>query len=322
MPTNSKQNTPNQDEIDLLTLFSKLGEFTKRAFLGLVNMIGTVLVFLLRKWYYFLVAVILTVITALALNKISDPYYYSELVMRSNATHNQSIMSSLDKLGDEASAHNYTSLSSKLNLSIEDASAIIGLETFWYYDIEGDGIFDGIDTDGSFLSDTSVTKVDSMFVLQAAVYEPEVLDKLEEAMVNYLENNPYFEALNKQRILNLKSRLNQTEYEIAKLDSLQKREYFTNTDQLRQKEGQIIFTSEKVVRTYHSDMFRLLKLKQDCERDLNIFSDVVTIVEGFSIPVSPSNGLVKYAKKLIWYYLALSLVAALIITFRKKIWTR
>ena len=322
MPTNSQQNTPSQDEIDLITLFTKLGEFTKRAFLGLVNMIGTVLVFLLRKWYYFLVAVILTVISALALNKISDPYYYSELVMRSNATHNQSIMSSLDKLGDEASAHNYTSLSSKLNLSIEDARAIIGLETFWYYDIEGDGIFDGIDTDGSFLSDTSVTKVDSMFVLRAAVYEPGVLDKLEEAMINYLENNPYLEALNKQRILNLKSRLYQTEYEIAKLDSLQKREYFTNTDQLRQKEGQIVFTSEKVVRTYHRDMFRLLKLKQDCELDLNIFSDVVTIVEGFSIPVSPSNSLIKYAKKLIWYYLALSLVVALIITFRKKIWTR
>lgn len=322
MPTNSQQNSTNNNEIDLIYLFTKMGEFTKKAFLGLVSLIGTVLVFLLRKWYYFLIAVILTVISALALNKISDPYYYSELVMRSNAIHNQSIMSRLDKLGKEASARNYTSLSSKLNLSIEEASTFIGLETFWFIDIEGDGIIDGIDKDGSFLSDTSVTKVDSIFLVQAVIYEPNVLLKLEKGLVSYLENNPLFEALNKQRILNLKSTLYQTEYEIAKLDSLQKREYFTNTDDLRQKDGQIVFTTENVVRTYHSDMFELLKLKQDCEQDLNIFSDVVTVVEGFSIPVSPSNGFVKYAKKLIWYYLALSLVVALIITFRKRIWTR
>ncbi len=87
-----------------------------------------------------------------------------------------------------------------------------------------------------------------------------------------------------------------------KKQGLQKREYFTNSDQLRQKEGQIVFTTDNVVRTYHTDMFKLLKLKQDCEQDLNIFSDIVTIVEGFSIPVSPSNGLIKYAKKLYKIY--------------------
>jgi len=143
MPTDHKQNTPNHDEIDLLTLFTKFGEFIKKAILGLIDFIGAVLVFLLRKWYYFVIAAILSIVTALIMNNTVEPYYYTDLVMRSNATHNQSIMSSLNKLGAYASEGNISNLSSELDLSMEEASAIRGLETFWYYDIGDDGIYDG-----------------------------------------------------------------------------------------------------------------------------------------------------------------------------------
>ena len=322
MPTNSQQNTPNHDEIDLLTLFVKLGEFIKKAVLGLINILGSVLIFLLQKWYYFAIAIILTVLTALVLNNLSEPFYYSELTMRSNATRNQPIMSSLDKLGKYALAQNYQALSKELKLSVEDASAIKDLGTYWYYDIGGDGILDGIDKEKRYLSDTSVVTIDSVFIVHTLIYDPDILEKLEESLVNYLKENPFYEAINKQRLSDLEARINQTQYEIEKLDSLQRREYFTDPDQLRQKEGQVVFTSEKTVRTYHNDMFRLLNLKQDYERDLNIYSEVVTIVEGFKIPANSDASTLKYAKKLIWYYLGLVLVIAVLVTFRKKIWIR
>ncbi len=322
MPTSSNQNNQNNDEIDLLTLFTKLGEFIKKAFLGLLNLIGSVLVFLLRKWYYFGIAVILTVATALILNNISDPYYYSDLIMRANAASNQAAMSSLGKLGDYAGSSNYSTLSSELNLSMEDASKIKGLETFWYYDIGDDGIYDGIDTERRFLSDTNIVMVLREFIVRAEVKDPTILENLEGGLKHYMETNSFFEALNEQRLAELEALMNQTQYEIEKLDSLQKREYYTNTDKLRQKEGQIVFTSESIVQTYHNDMFNLLQLKQEYERDLNIYSDVVTIMEGFTIPVEPDNGTTEYAKKLIWYYLGLALVLALVVTFRKKIWVR
>jgi hypothetical protein len=322
MPTDSKHNTSNQEEIDLVYLFVKLGEFLKRAVLKLINFIGSVLVFLLRKWYYFAIAIILTVLSAFVLSEISDPFYHSHMTLRSNAIHNQPVMSNLDRLRGYATARNYSALSNELNLSIEDASVIKRIETFWYYDIGDDGIFDGIDTDRKFLSDTSIVKVDSVFSVRVEVYDSEILEKLEESLVQYLEANPFLEALNKQRLSNLGAQLNQIEYEIDKLDSLQKREYYTNPDELRQKEGQIVFTSEKVVRMYHSQMFHLLKLKQDCERDLNLYKDVVTVLEGFVEPVVPVNGTIQYAKKLIWYYVGLALLLAVIITFRKKIWIR
>lgn len=322
MATNSNQNNPQADEIDLITLFLKIGEALKKGILWLINFIGSILVFLLRKWYYFGVAVLLTIVSAYILNNISDPYFHSEMVIRSNATHNQPIMSCVNKLGEYANAGNYPALASNLNLSVEEVSAIKDINTFWIYDIGGDGIFDGIDKEERFLSDTSVVTIDSVFIVYAAVYNPEILEKLEESMVLYLEANPFLEALNKQRLSTLKASLIQTEYEIVKLDSLQRREYYTDTDQLRQKEGQIVFTSEKTVRIYHNDMFSLLKWKQDYERDLNIYSDVVTIVEGFSTPLKPDNGANKYLKSLIWYYLGLALFLAVVVSFRKNIWIR
>jgi len=321
MPTNSKQNSPNQDEIDLLYLFVKMGQFIKKAVIGLINLIGSVLVFLLRKWYYFGFALILTVVSALILNNILDPYYYSDMIMRTNATNNQPIMSSLDKLGNYARNSNITALSDELDMSLQDVKKLKGLETFWYYDIGDDGIYDGIDTERRFLSDTNVVKVEDEFIIRAAVRDPGIIEKMEDGLIYYLEANPLFKALNQQRLSDLEANINQTQYEIDKLDSLQKREYYTNTDQLRQKEGQIVFTSENVVQTYHNDMFRLLQLKQRYEGELNIYSDVVTIIEGFTLPIKQANDSIAYAKKIIWYYLGLAMLLAIVVTFRKKIWT-
>ena len=321
MPTDSKHNSSNQGEIDLLALLVNLGDFLKRSILKLIKFIGSILVFLLRQWYYFAIAIVLTVLSAFFLNKTSDSYYHSYMTLRSNATHNQPVMSNLDKLGGYATAGHYSALSKELNLSIEEASIIKGIETFWYYDIGDDGIFDGIDMDRKYLSDTSMVKVDSVFSVRVEVFNPEILDKLEESLVHYVETDAFLQALNNQRLSNLGAQLNQIEYEIDKLDSLQKREYYTNPDDLRQKEGQIVFTSEKVVRMYHSQMFSLLQLKQDCERDLNLYKDVVTVLESFTEPVEPDNGTTYYAKKLVWSYLGLALLLAVIITYRKKIWS-
>lgn len=322
MATNSKQNTSNQDEIDLITLFTKLGELIKKAFLGLIELIGSLLFFLLRKWYYFAVAVVLTILSAYILNKTAVPFYQSDMIMRANATTNQTIMSSLNKLGDYAGEKNNAAISNELDLSLEDAGKIKGLDTYWLYDIGDDGIYDGIDIEGRYLSDTNIVKLENEFVIRIDILDPGILKTIESSLVNYLETKPYLIALNQQRLTELKAQLEQTSYEIEKLDSLQKREYYTNPDHLRQQESQIVFTSEKTVQTYHNDMLGLLKRKQNFERDLNVYSKVVTIVEEFSIPKNPEYGSIKYGKKLILYYLGLALLLAVLVTYRRKIWNK
>lgn len=322
MSTNSKQNTTSQDEIDLLNVFVKLGKFTRKSILWLISMIGSILIFVLRKWLYFSTALLLTVLSAYILNKTVEPFFHSNLIIRSNATTNQTIMISLDKLGDYAKAGNYAALSDELDLSLEEAGKIKGLETFWLYDIGGDGIYDGIDFDDRFLSDTSIMKLENEFVIRISIMDTDILESVENSLVKFLETRPYLISLNEQRLIELEDQLQQTNYEIEKLDSLQKREYYTNTDLLRQKESQIVFTSEKTVRIYHNEMFKLLELKQECERELNIYGSIVTVIEGFSVPLNPENGTIKYGRKLIWYFMGLALVISVLVTFRKKIWNR
>lgn len=319
MSTNSKQHTPSQEEIDLLSLFIRFGDFLKRSFLGLIKVLGFILIFLLKKWYYLLIALALTSVSAIILEKISIPVYVTDMIMKSNVSNNQSIMPSVNVLGDYASEGNYTALSEELNIEIETAKSVKGIKTYWYYDIGEDGIYDGIDVDERYLSDTSIEKVDDEFVLRMEISNPIHITEIEKGIINYLESNPFLSALNQQRLLELEASIKQTEYEIIKLDSLQKREYYTNTDELRQKEGQLVFTLEKIVNTYHDDMFRLLRLKQNYERELGIYNKIVTVKQGFSIPNTKKNGIFQYFKKILWLYLGLSLLIALIITYRKKI---
>jgi cell division protein FtsW (lipid II flippase) len=69
-------------------------------------------------------------------------------------------------------------------------------------------------------------------------------------------------------------------------------------------------------------MFRLLTMKQEYERELNVYGGVVTIQESFSVPSKAENEAIHYAKKILWFYLGLAVILAVIITYRKKIWTR
>jgi hypothetical protein len=321
LATDPKNNSQSQGDIDLLFLFTKFGEFIKKAILNLFKFVWAILVFLLQKWYYFGIAIVLAFLSAFLLNKMGTPYFHSNLTLRSNVTHNQPVMSSLDRIGDYAKTKNYSALAEELKLNIEEVSNIKSLETYWFYDLGNDGIIDGMDVEQRFLSDTSIVKIDSVFSVRAEVYDPEMLGKLEEGLLYYLVNNQFLKSLNKQRLSDLEEQLGQINYEIEKLDSLQKREYYTNPDELRQKEGQIVFTSENEVRMYHTQMLNLLHMKQECKRDLNIYSDIVTVLESFTIPIVPDNGTVYAARKLIWYYLGLALLLSLLVTFRKKIWT-
>jgi len=320
MSTDTKQNSSSQEEFGLLFLSIKIGEFLKRLFLSMINLIGSAIIFLFRKWYYLASAVLITFVLAFILDKTLPSYYSSHLVIKSNSTHNQVIMTDLNKLGNYAKEQNYEALSEELKMTLDEASLIKEIQTYWYYDIDDDGIFEGIDFDRKFIADTSINKVDSVFVLRAWVYDPEILESLEARILPYLESNSYLVSINNQRLIHLEALLHQAEYEIEKLDSLQKREYYTNPDEIRQKEGQIVFTTENVVRIYHPLMFQLVQLKQEYERDLDVYRDVITIIEGFSTPKESVNGTTVYIKKLSWYFVGLALLFAIVIHYRKKIW--
>lgn len=320
MSSDSKNKSDHQEEINILDLFVLIGKFFEKIFRGLVDIIRLLLLAILSKWYYFVIALALTVISAIILNSVLDSYYQSDLTIRVNNENNQVIQSSLNKVGDYANENNNTALSKELNLSPEDASSIKEIEVLWYYDIGKDGNFDGVSSDVSILLDTNIVKVDSLLIIRTKILDPLIISELTAGLIEYFNNNSFLRAVNQQRIAALEATLIQTNYEIEKLDSLQKKEYYIDENEMRLKEGQLVISTEKTIRLYHNDIFRLIELKQNIERDLSIYGSIVTIIEDFSVPIEQENGIKYYALKLLWFFLGVALLFSLLVTFRKKIW--
>jgi len=158
MANDPENKSSNQGEIDLLYVFVKLGELIRRTITNLFKYAGLALLFLLRKWYYFAIAILLTLGSAWLINRSSDSFYRSSLDMRSNVISNQPIMSRIDQLGVYANTKNYSALSKWLGLTPEESQNIKQIETYWYYDIDDDGR-DDLDEGDSPDSDNGLRQV-------------------------------------------------------------------------------------------------------------------------------------------------------------------
>lgn len=317
----SKKNTPvsNNDEIDLLQLFRSFGDFIVRIFSGFFNLILQILLFSIRKWIYLLLAVILGVVGSYLMTKTQGSFYYSDLVLKSNAVPNQEMISYINRLENLTSEDNYQVLSNLLDLSGEDAGQIRNIKAYWFIDRNKDGIVDGSDLDNKFLADTNINKVGWKFGIRAVVTDPAVFNKITSGITYYVSSNSYFNRMNKLRLENLKEIITQTGKEVEKLDSLQKKEYFMLEDAARLREGQLVFTNDPEIQLFHEDLLILVKDKQRSQKELTIHSEIISLLENFTETQRPTNSIGYYASIMIPIFIGFAYLLALFITFRRKI---
>ncbi|MFP4489793.1 MAG: hypothetical protein ACLFN1_10860, partial [Bacteroidales bacterium] len=137
---NSAGNRTGNDEIDLLQLFKNFGDFIARIFKGLFNGILAIIIFSIRKWLYLFVAVALGLAFSYFYTQMKDDFYYSDLVMKSNAVQNQEMISYINRLGNLTSEANYPVLAASLNIAEEEAMSIGNISAYWFIDKNRDGI--------------------------------------------------------------------------------------------------------------------------------------------------------------------------------------
>ncbi|MBA7570038.1 hypothetical protein ES708_11783 [subsurface metagenome] len=240
-------------------------------------------------------------------------------MLKSNVVQNQEIISYINRLKNLTSEANYAVLASSLDISVEDAEKINDIRAYWFIDRNRDGIVEGPDYDNKFLSDTSVNKIGWKFGIRATVADPLVFSKIAPGITYYIYSNDYFNRMNKVRLNNLEEIIEQTAKEVEKLDSLQKKEYFKLEDATRLKEGQLVFTNDPEIKLFHNDLLNLVRDKQASQRTLTINSEIISLLEDFTITQRPANNAMFYARKLVPVFIGLAYLLALYITFRKKI---
>lgn len=315
---NKNQKRPN-DEIDLLELFNKMGKGIKWFFINIWNIFLKVTVFLIRKSLYLIAFIILGFLVALLQFNTSDRFYSSDMILRSNSVNNADMIAHINKLHFYGEENNKQALAQSLNLDSAEVENIVDVEAFWIIDRNRDGIPDLVDNKNKYDQDTTVTHMSSRFDVRVKTLQPQSLDKVKGGILRHINTNLFFEKINRIRLVQLRERIAKTETELSELDSLQNYKYFEERQKGKFSEGQMVFLSEQETKLFHGSVFELYQSKQNLDRELDIYSEIVTVLDDFTPPAQPENSFSQIAKRWVILFFVLGLFFVVILSFRKEL---
>jgi len=319
----SKNNSQNRqsDEIDLLDLFRKMFRALGRGFITIGRCLLFIIVFLIKKWIPLGLSVIAGVGISFLIMTLTEYTYISEITIRTNAVPNSDMIDYVNKIHTYCNEGNLNALPQLFSVNDELAGNIKDLQAYWVIDQGNDGIPDYIDLDNKHdAQDTINVRMPRRFVVRVKTSAPQEMSKIRDGLLFYINNNDLFRLRNDVRLKNEREMLARVNYEIEQLDSLQKVKYFEETRRLLpQKASQFIFLQELKTQLLHEDIYALFRRKQAYEQDLNIYSDVVTLLSDYTTHSKPENGLLYYCYMVIPVFLGLTVIILVFYGNRKRL---
>jgi len=309
------------DEIDLLDLFNRMGRWFKRIFKSCWKAFLVSFFFMLRNWYWLGLSVALGIGGSYLLKYSSEKFYNSEIVLRSNAIPNADIITYINKLHTFCREKNINELANALSVDPGKVKYIKDIEAFWVVDKGKDGIPDFVDYKRSHNPlDTVNVFMQDRFVVLVKTAIPQELTSIRNGLISFIEKNQFFQEQNALRKKQNESLLARFDYEIESLDSLQKVKYFEESRRLLPKEGgQMIFLQEYKTQLLHDDIYSLILRRQDIERQLTIYSGLITVLSDFTPPARPVNRASYYGKTLIPVLFILTLILLILAENRERL---
>ena len=321
MSENTTNKNVRDDEIDLLDLFKRMGRTLNRwaRALGRAFLITTI--FLLRRWLPLGLSVALGIGISWVAKKQADKIYSSELTIRSNAVPNSDMITYINRLHSFCIENDSTALASALSLPSDKVRFINDIEAFWAIDVLSDGIPDQIDYKNNHnLNDTINKRMQDRFVVRVRLADPQKFPLLSGKILEYARQNPLFQQKNQVRLAQYDEIRLRLIYDINQLDSLQKVKYFEETrGRIPASGGQMIFLQEQNTQLIYSDIYALYSRKQSIDTEMELYKDILTLLNDFTQPARPINSSVFYYKKPIFVSLTICLLLLILIDNRKKL---
>jgi len=319
---NNEQITRPQatDEIDLLELFSRMGRGIKRGIFWIYKLILDFLILIIRKSLWILAFTIIGLVVAYVIYQGSRRYFSSEMTAISNSINNTYVVSSINLLNDLFRQSNYSIAANYLNIDISQVQQVKSIEAFYTIDINKDRLPDYIDYKRQYNpKDTTIKRLDNYFVIRLEVYDEAIFAQVRDGIKNYIYKNKFIIDNNNERIRQNKILIETIEAEIRRLDSLQKVEYFELPQQQRATSNQMVVLNEKDRKLYHEQKLLLEKEKLKLEKDLNINSEPITIVQDFTPLSKAENPYSKYAIRIGLLFALLGFFISLLWQYRRTI---
>ncbi|MDX9929241.1 MAG: hypothetical protein RBS37_05250 [Bacteroidales bacterium] len=321
MSKSEKKAEPRNDEIDLIDLFNRMGKSLGRGFKALGRASLHIIAFLFRKWLWLGISILLGIALAFIIKFSTERLYTSDITLRSNAIRNADMIEYINKLHTFCREENYAELAAAMAVPEERIRFVKDIRAYWVIDMGSDFIPDHVDFRNNHdVLDTINIRMQDRFVIRVKISGPQELSSIRDGIIRFVHKNDFFQQQNELRLQQNKILLSRFGYEIEQLDSLQKVKYFEESRRLMPGEGgQMIFLQDYKTQLLHDDIYLLYQRQQDVERQMTIYSDLITLLSDFTPPARPENGALYYGKRVIPAIFLLTAIILLLIDNRQKI---
>ncbi len=303
-----KKDTPQ--EIDLIELFSNIGNWIGDKITWLLNIAERIFYFFLRNTLWFALFIITGAAIGYFSHKVAKLYYHSEMIGYSHTISNIEVIQSLNNW-------NYGA-----EFTDEDREKIKAIGATYVLDINKDGRWDMVEDLETLNSlDTNIMKqrLYGNFCIQIEVFDTVMIPKIKTKVIDYLSNNKRVIERNEIRLRQQEQMIPKLQKEIVDLDKLKSIEYFEKNRPTTAKLGQMLLIGEKETKLYHKDVLALFKQKQAIEKDLFLNKDPFEIILDFSVPATEENNITLLITKYIKISLILGFLIILFFDQRKFI---
>ncbi len=254
-----------QQEMDLLLLIRKIFDFSCNVFKKIAGFFGYLLQIIFRYYYLFLIFILAAVAYSYYKTHGHFRVYRAEFTLSINDGDSDLYKEMVSSLSNYLKDEDPSALASALKMDPAEGGKICAI---------------GIRCDIEPIDSTSRA------VLAVIMTDPAIFPALENAIIDYFNNNIYLKSLNSARIASLKEHEKLLEKDIAEIDSLQKIEYFQKTGEIGFKLDQkLLIKADKQM--FYSDKLDLLKEKEAVSKELAAKPDVVSLVSEFAPSTKP-----------------------------------
>ena len=292
------------DEIDLREVFASMGRFFASVGGGIINLILAIR----RATIKFAVLILAFVISGAVFGFIhhqnNEGYYRAQMAIDSRFYTYELLESILNNLNEQARKGANHVLAKELNLAVEQAAKIRGLEIQPLLPIEEKvnllSYLNRIQENGKPFEEEQLDSLRdrlllnaSQYIITAEIYDNGILEDLQNGLVVYLSSKDYVAkrvAVERENLEMLKRSIEEDERSLAKLKGEIARGLSENPINFRTGSNTVILGAEKDAgpNNIYQQSFELYAQKAKINRNL-LLSQEVEVVSGFSSTETPAN---------------------------------
>jgi len=321
MPETKNIKNVRDDEIDLLDLFQRMGRTLTRWGNALGRGFLVSVVFLLKRWLPLGLSIALGLGISWIAKKEAKKIYSSELTIRSNVVPNSDMITYINRLHAFSIEGDTTSLAQALSLPHGKVRIINDIQAFWAIDLGNDGVPDKVDYKDSYVkNDTINVRMTDRFIVRMRLVNSREFSQFTGNILEYASRNPLSQQKNQIRLAQNNEIRTRVIYDINQLDSLQKVKYFEETrSRIPSSGGQMIFLQQQNTQLIYPDIYGLYTRKQAIDTELEIYKDIVTLLNDFTQPARPINSNTYYITKYVPVFFIITLILLILLANMKKL---